>query len=97
MVMRMLKHCALALAFALSVFEPLVERVVAFAVRTVERCEDARGQMVKLKAELAQSFRTRSSEAGRADGMLKESNGFRLTGILQTFGALPLKVGWQSS
>lgn len=48
------------------------------------------------KAELAANFGGRSSEAVRANGLMKESNGYRIATMFQAVG-LPIEVGWQSA
>lgn len=46
------------------------------------------------KAQMAFAFGERSTEAGRANGLLKESNGFRLIDMFKASG-LPTEVGWR--
>ena len=89
-----LRYCALALCAALAMFEPVVERVRTFSYKVLTVCEDVRGKLVKFTAEIAAAFRTRSSEAVRANGMTSESHGFRLTGMVKF---LPFEVGWQGA
>lgn len=58
---------------------------------------DSFGKAVaKLKVEMAFAFGGRSTEAGRANGLVKESHGFRLSEMFAAFG-LPLKVGWRQA
>lgn len=50
----------------------------------------------KFKAEMAVAFGGRTSEAGRANGLLKESNGYRIATMLKATG-LPIEVGWRDA
>lgn len=51
----------------------------------------------KFKAEVAANMTGRTSEAVRANGLVKMSNHFAMSGIVARAKAvgLPLKVGWQ--
>jgi hypothetical protein len=69
------------------------ERVVC---RIAEEYEGYGKAVTKFKVQLAFAFGERSSEAARANGLLAESNGFRMTNLFKDTG-LPIEVGWRQA
>lgn len=91
--------CSTLFAMAIAVCTPFAyaidvcERVVC---RIADQYEGYGKAVTKFKAEMAFAFGERSSEAARANGLLKESNGFRLTDMFKASG-LPTEVGWRQA
>lgn len=96
--MRKLGRCiAITLAMAVMPFAYAIdvcERAVCRIAKVADDYEGFGKAVAKFKVQLAFAFGERSSEAARANGLLKESNGFRLTDMFKASG-LPTEVGWR--
>jgi hypothetical protein len=89
--------CSTLFAMVIAVCAPFAyaidvcERVVC---RIADQYEGYGKAVTKFKAEMAFAFGERTTEAGRANGLLTESNGFRMANLFKASG-LPIEVGWR--
>lgn len=96
-MLKMGRCIAIVLAMAVVPFAYAIdvcERAVCRIAKVADEYEGYGKAVTKFKVQLAFAFGERSTEAGRANGLLKESNGFRLTDMFKATG-LPTEVGWR--